>query len=163
MAIGVNKVILIGNLGADPESRTTQSGTTVANLRVATAERRKDREGNWGDHTEWHRVVCFGRTAENVTKYLKKGRQIYVEGSIRTTKYQDKEGRDRYSTEVVANEVHFLGGGGQGQGGGYSGGGPGGDGGGGGGEPYGSGGGGGGGGGGYEGGGHGGGDDDIPF
>jgi single-strand DNA-binding protein len=114
----VNKVILIGNLGADPETRTTPGGVVVSNLRIATTERRKDRDGNWTDHTEWHKVVCFGRTAENVSKFLKKGRQLYVEGALRTQKWQDKEGKDRWTTEVVANEIRFLGGGERGQGGG---------------------------------------------
>ena len=172
--MSVNKVILVGNLGADPESRTTQSGTTVTNLRLATTERQKDREGNWGDHTEWHRVACFGRTAENAARFLRKGRQVYVEGRIRTRKWQDRDGNDRWSTEVIADTIQFLGGrdagGGGGGGGGYSGGGGGGDYGGGGGGYSGGGGGGGGysggGGGGGEGGGapdYGGADDDIPF
>ncbi len=113
----VNTVILIGNLGADPETRTTQGGMTGANLRIATTERRKDKDGNWTDHTEWHRVTCFGKTAENVAKFLKKGRQIYIEGSLRTSKYQDKEGKDRYSTDVIANEIRFLAAGGGGGGG----------------------------------------------
>lgn len=133
----VNKAILIGNLGADPEMRTTGSGTAVANLRLATTERRKDREGNWTDHTEWHNVVVFGRTAENVGKFCKKGKQIFVEGRIQTRKWQDRDGNNRYSTEVVADNVRFLssgsGGGGYsgggGGGGGYSGGGGGGGGG----------------------------------
>lgn len=103
----VNKVILIGNLGADPEARQTQT-TTVVKLRLATAERRKDGE-QWVDHTEWHRVVCFGRTAENVAKYCKKGGRIYVDGALRTTKWQDKDGKDQWSTEIVANSVMFLG------------------------------------------------------
>lgn len=122
--MSVNKVILIGNLGADPESRTSQSGTTVANLRIATTERMKDRDGNWSDHTEWHRVVCFGRTADNVVRYLKKGRQIYVEGRLQTRKWQDRDGNDRWSTEIVANDIRFLGGreGGGGYGGGNGGG-----------------------------------------
>ena len=106
----VNKVILIGNLGADPELRTAGQ-TQVANLRLATTERRKDRDGNWTDHTEWHKVVCFGRTAENVAKFCRKGKQLYIEGSLRTQTWQDKEGKDRWSTEVVANEIRFLGGG----------------------------------------------------
>ena len=124
----VNKVILIGRLGQDPDVRTTGSGSSVANLRIATSERRKDRDGNWGEHTEWHSVVCFGRTAENVGRFLKKGRQIYVEGRLQTRKWQDREGKDRWSTEVVANTVQFLGsgrdggGGGGGGGGGYGGG-----------------------------------------
>ncbi|MEZ4317295.1 MAG: single-stranded DNA-binding protein [Myxococcota bacterium] len=164
----VNKVILVGNLGADPETRTAQSGTMIVNLRLATSDRRKDRDGNWTDHTEWHRVVCFGRTAENVARFCKKGKQIYVEGRIQTQKWTDKDGNDKYTTEIVANEVRFLGGregGGGGGGGGYSGGGGGGgySGGGGGGGGYS----GGGGGGGYSGGGgggdYGGQDDDIPF
>ncbi len=126
----VNKVILIGNLGADPETRTTNSGSMVCNLRIATNERQKDRDGNWSDHTEWHRVVCFGRTAENVGRFLRKGRQIFIEGRIQTQKWQDRDGRDRYTTEIVANQIRFLGGrdggaggGGGGGGGGYQGGG----------------------------------------
>ena len=107
----VNKVILVGNLGADPESRESKSGSTIANLRIATSERTKDREGNWGDHTEWHRVVCFGRTAENVARFLSKGRQVYIEGKIRTRKWQDRDGNDKYTTEIVADQVRFLGGG----------------------------------------------------
>jgi single-strand DNA-binding protein len=115
----VNKVILVGNLGADPEARTTQGGMAIANLRIATSERRKDKDGNWTDHTEWHRVTCFGRTAENAQRFLKKGRQVYIEGALRTTKYQDKKtGEDRYSTEVVCNDLRFLGGGKEGGGGG---------------------------------------------
>ena len=105
----INKATLIGNLGADPEVRAAGS-TQVANLRIATTERVKDREGNWSDHTEWHAVVCFGRTAENAAKYLRKGRQVYVEGKIRTRKWTDKEGRERWSTEIVADALHFLGG-----------------------------------------------------
>ena len=119
----INKVILIGNLGQDPDMRSTQSGSSVANLRIATTERRKDRDGNWNDHTEWHSVVSFGRTAENVGKYCRKGKQIYVEGRLQTRKWQDRDGRDRYSTEVVADNIRFLSGGSsQGQGS-YSGGG----------------------------------------
>ena len=106
----VNRVILVGNLGADPETRNTNSGTSVANLRLATTERRKVGE-TWEDHTEWHRVVCFGRTAENVGKYCRKGKQIYVEGKISTREWQDKDGNRRWSTEVVADVVRFLGGG----------------------------------------------------
>ncbi len=126
----VNKVILVGNLGADPETRTTPGGMVIANLRVATTGREKDKEGNWVDATEWHRVVCFGTTAENAKKFLKKGRQIFVEGKIKTNKWTDQEGKERYTTEIVANEVRFLGGGREGgEGGGYSGGGGGGGGG----------------------------------
>lgn len=105
-----NLVILVCNLGADPESRMSQSGTAVANLRVATTERMKDRDGNWGEQTEWHRVVCFGRTAENVTKFCRKGRQLYIEGRLQTRKWTDKQGQERWSTEIVANDVRFLGG-----------------------------------------------------
>jgi single-strand DNA-binding protein len=129
----VNKVILVGNLGRDPEVRTSQGGMTIASLNIATTERRKDKDGNWGEHTEWHKVALFGKTADNAAKFLKKGRQVYVEGRLQTRKWQDKEGQDRYTTEVVADDLRFLGGGeggGGGQrdrgasgGGGYSGGG----------------------------------------
>ena len=109
MAKGVNKVILIGNLGRDPEVRYTQGGTAVANLRIAVTERRKDGDA-WKDHTEWIDVVCFGKTAENVGQYLQKGRQIYVDGRMQTRNYKDKEGVEKWRTEVVANEVVFIGG-----------------------------------------------------
>lgn len=115
----INKVTLIGNLGADPEVRQSSSGMSIANLRVATNERIKKGD-EWQDHTEWHRVVCFGRTAENVGKYLSKGRSIYVEGKLRTNKWQDKEGKDRYTTEIIADNIKFLGGGEHGGGGGGS-------------------------------------------
>ena len=108
--MGVNKVILLGNLGKDPELRYTAGQTAVCTLNLATGERRKDPSGNWVDHTEWHSVVTFGRTAENCSQYLKKGRQVFVEGRIQTRKWQDKEGRDRYSTEVIASNVQFVGG-----------------------------------------------------
>ncbi len=132
----VNKAILVGNLGQDPEMRTTAGGNAVCNLRIATSDRRKDRDGNWTDHTEWHSVVCFGRTAENVGRFCRKGKQVYVEGRIQTRKWQDRDGKDRWSTEIVADQIRFLGGrdggeGGGGGGGGYSGGGGGGGGGGG--------------------------------
>jgi single-strand DNA-binding protein len=134
----VNKAILVGNLGQDPELRTTGGGTPVVNLRLATTDRRKDREGKWTDYTEWHTVSAFGRTAENVHRFCKKGKQLYVEGKIQTRKWQDRDGRDRYSTEIVADHIRFLGGGGGGGGeSGPSGGGDGGGGDGGGGEiPY---------------------------
>ena len=106
----VNRVTLIGNLGADPEVKTTSGGNTVANLRIATTERRKDRDGNWTDHTEWHSVVVWGKQAENVGKYLTKGRQVYIEGRLQTRKWQDSDGKDRWSTEVNAFDVKFLGG-----------------------------------------------------
>jgi single-strand DNA-binding protein len=110
----VNKATLIGNLGADPEIRTTANGTSVGNLRIATTDRRKDRDGNWNDHTEWHNVVVFGKTAENVGRFCRKGKQIYVEGRIQTRKWQDRDGRDRYTTEIVADNVRFLSGSGDG-------------------------------------------------
>ena len=118
--MGVNKAILVGNLGADPELRYTNNQTAVCTLSIATGERRKDPSGQWVDHTEWHKVVVFGKTAENCTNYLKKGREVFVEGRIQTRKWQDKEGRDRYTTEVVANNVQFLGGKGAGAGAGPS-------------------------------------------
>ncbi len=110
MARGVNKAILIGNLGNDPDIRYTASGAAVANISLATAESWKDKEtGEKQERTEWHRVVFFGRLAEIVGEYLRKGSQIYVEGRLQTRKWQDKEGRDRYTTEIVANEMQMLG------------------------------------------------------
>jgi single-strand DNA-binding protein len=107
----VNKVILVGNLGADPEIRTAASGTTIAKLRLATTHNRKDRDGNWSKQTEWHAIVAFARTAENIGKYCKKGKQLYVEGRIETEKWQDKDtGKDRYKTVIIASDVRFLGG-----------------------------------------------------
>lgn len=114
----INKVILIGNLGQDPELRSTGGGTAVVNLRIATSERRKDRDGNWADHTEWHSVIAFGRTAENVAQHVKKGRQLYIEGRLQTRQWEDKDGGKRSSTEVVADIVRFLGGREEGGGGG---------------------------------------------
>jgi single-strand DNA-binding protein len=108
--MGINKVILVGNLGRDPEVRHSGDGRAIATVSLATTEKRKDASGNWVDHTEWHRVVMFGKTAELAEKYLKKGRQIYVEGKIRTNKWQDKEGKDRYTTEILCNDMQFLGG-----------------------------------------------------
>jgi single-strand DNA-binding protein len=105
-----NRVILLGNLGKDPEVRYTQGGTTVANLRIATTERRPDGNGGWQDQTEWHSVVVFGKQADNVKKYLTKGRQVMVEGSLRTRQWQDQQGQKRYSTEVVARDIRFVGG-----------------------------------------------------
>tara|TARA_Y100000114_G_scaffold102928_1_gene96057 strand:- start:1056 stop:1454 length:399 start_codon:yes stop_codon:yes gene_type:complete len=106
--MSVNKAILVGRLGVDPELRTTGSGTHVVNMRMATTDRRKEGE-QWVDHTEWHNVTVWGRTAENVAKFCTKGKEIYVEGKIQTRKYQDKSGMDRYSTEIVADNVRFLG------------------------------------------------------
>jgi single-strand DNA-binding protein len=111
MARGVNKVILIGNLGADPETRAMPSGTTVANLRVATSESWRDKQtGEQQERTEWHRVAFFGRLAEVAGEYLRKGSQVYIEGSLRTRKWQDKQGNERYSTEIVGNDLQMLGG-----------------------------------------------------
>lgn len=106
----VNKVILIGNLGKDPEVRYLPSGEAVANITLATTDSWKDKSsGEKKEATEWHRVAFFGRLAEIVGQYLKKGRQVYVEGSLRTRKWTDKEGQERYTTEVVANEMKMLG------------------------------------------------------
>lgn len=112
----VNKVILIGNLGADPELRSTQTGQSVCSLRLATSEKYKDRDGNMQERTEWHKVVVWGPQAETVNKYCKKGKQIFLEGRIQTRKWQDKNGADQYTTEIVAENVRFLGGGGAGAG-----------------------------------------------
>jgi len=106
----VNKVILVGNLGADPELRNTGGGQAVSTIRLATTDRVKDKDGAWTDRTEWHNVVLWGRTAEVVHQYAKKGRQLYIEGRLQTRKWQDKDGNDRYSTEVVAETVKLLGG-----------------------------------------------------
>jgi single-strand DNA-binding protein len=128
MARGINKVILVGNLGADPETRAMPSGSTVANLRIATSESWRDKQsGEQQERTEWHRVALFGRLGEIAAEYLKKGSQVYIEGSLRTRKWQDKQGNERFSTEIVANEMQMLGsgrGGGAGTGasGGYGGG-----------------------------------------
>jgi single-strand DNA-binding protein len=111
MARGINKVILVGNLGADPETRAMPSGTTVANLRIATSESWRDKQsGEQQERTEWHRVALFGRLAEIAGEYLRKGSQVYIEGSLRTRKWQDKQGNERYTTEIVANDMQMLGG-----------------------------------------------------
>lgn len=107
---GVNKVILLGRLGADPEVRTLESGTKVSSIRLATTERYKDRNGQQQESTEWHNVVFWRGLADIVEKYLKKGDQVYVEGRIKTRKWTDKDGNDRYSTDIVANEMTMLGG-----------------------------------------------------
>ena len=110
MARGVNKVILVGNLGRDPEVRYTSSGTAVANVTIATSEQWKDKQsGQSQERTEWHNVVFYNRLAEIAGEYLRKGSQIYVEGSLRTRKWQDKTGNDRYTTEIIANEMQMLG------------------------------------------------------
>ncbi|WP_227243526.1 single-stranded DNA-binding protein [Paraburkholderia caribensis] len=120
----VNKVILVGNLGADPEVRYLPSGDAVANIRLATTDRYKDKQsGEFKEMTEWHRISFFGRLAEIVSEYLKKGSAVYIEGRIRTRKYQAQDGTDRYSTEIVAEQMQMLGGrGGAGGGGGDDGG-----------------------------------------
>ena len=117
---GVNKVILVGHLGADPETRYTQSGTAITTLSVATSEQWTDKQsGQKQERTEWHRVKLFGKLAEIAGEYLKKGRTVYIEGSLRTEKYTGKDGIERYSTDVIAREMQMLGGGeGQGQRGG---------------------------------------------
>jgi single-strand DNA-binding protein len=118
MARGINKVILIGNLGQDPETKAMPSGTTVCNLRLATSESWKDKQtGETKEQTEWHTVAMFGRLAEIAGEYLRKGSQVYIEGRLRTRKWQDKNGNDRYTTEIVANEMQMLGGRGGGMGG----------------------------------------------
>jgi single-strand DNA-binding protein len=115
MAKGVNKVFLLGNVGKDPEIRTTGSGMTVASFSLATAERAKDPQGNWTDKTEWHNIVCFQRTAEVVRDYVKKGSQILVEGKISNRSWDDKEtGQKKYRTEILVNELTLLGGRGEG-------------------------------------------------
>ena len=109
MARGVNKVILIGNLGKDPEVRYMPSGSAVTNISIATSETWKDKQsGEQQERTEWHNVVFFNRLAEIAGEYLKKGSRVYVEGSLRTRKWQDKEGKDRYTTEIVAGEMQML-------------------------------------------------------
>ena len=111
MAKGVNKVLLLGNVGKDPEMRATQGGTVVAQLTLATADRQKDQTGNWVDKTEWHNLVCFNRTAEIVRDYVKKGTQLYIEGKIQTRSWDDKEsGQKKYRTEIIVNELTLLGG-----------------------------------------------------
>jgi single-strand DNA-binding protein len=123
MAKGVNKVLLLGNVGKDPEIRSTAGGMTVASFSLATADRQKDAQGNWTDKTEWHNLVCFQRTAEVVRDYVKKGTQLFIEGKIQTRSWDDKEsGQKKYRTEILVNELTLLGGkpGGEGSSGGYS-------------------------------------------
>jgi single-strand DNA-binding protein len=109
----VNKAILIGNLGADPELRYTASGTAVASFNMATTERYKDKNGEQQERTEWHSIVCWGRMGELANEYLRKGRSVYIEGRIQTRNYEDKDGIKRYKTEIVAQQMQFLGGRGQ--------------------------------------------------
>lgn len=111
MARGINKVILVGNLGRDPEVRYTSNGGAVANIAVATTEQWRDKQsGQTQERTEWHRVVMFGRLGEIAGEYLKKGSQVYIEGKLQTRKWQDQGGQDRYTTEIVANDMQMLGG-----------------------------------------------------
>src|ERR1043165_7124753 len=118
MARGVNKVILVGNLGADPDTRYMPSGKAVTNIRVATSESWKDRTtGDMQERTEWHSIVMYDKLGEIAAEYLRKGSQVYIEGKIRTRKWQDKEGKDRYTTEIIADQMQMLGGRGGGGGG----------------------------------------------
>ncbi len=125
MARGINKVILVGNLGADPETRYMPSGSAVTNLSVATSESWKDKQtGEQNERTEWHKVVMFDRLAEIAAEYLRKGSQVYIEGKLQTRKWQDRDGNDRWTTEIRASEMQMLGGrGGAGGGGSFGGGG----------------------------------------
>ena len=109
MARGINKVILVGNLGSDPEIRYTGSGTAVCNFSLATSESYKDRDGNQVENTEWHRVVAWARLAEICGEYLKKGRQVYIEGQLQTRQWEDKDGNTKYTTEIKAREMQMLG------------------------------------------------------
>ena len=111
MARGINKVILVGNLGADPETRYMPSGSAVTNLSVATSETWKDKQtGEQKERTEWHKVAMFNRLAEIAAEYLRKGSQVYIEGKLRTRKWQDRDGNDRWTTEIIADEMQMLGG-----------------------------------------------------
>lgn len=122
MAKGVNKVLLLGNVGKDPEIKSSAGGTIIASFSLATADRAKDQTGNWVDKTEWHNLVAFNRTAEIVRDYVKKGTQIFVEGKIQTRSYDDKNsGQKKYFTEIIVNELTLLGGKPGGSSGGYEG------------------------------------------
>ena len=115
MARGINKVIIVGNLGNDPDVKYSQGGSAITTISVATSEQWKDKQtGQMQERTEWHRVKFFGRLAEIAGEYLKKGRQVYIEGSLRTDKYTGKDGVERYTTDIIANEMQMLGGGGEG-------------------------------------------------
>ncbi len=117
MAEGINKVILVGNLGADPELRYTSGGQAVCDMRMATSEKWTGKDGQPNERTEWHRIVVWGRSAESCNEYLHKGSQAYVDGRIQTRKWEDRDGNTRYTTEIVANRVLFLSGGGRRSGG----------------------------------------------
>jgi single-strand DNA-binding protein len=121
MSRGINKVILVGNLGNDPEVRYSQSGAAITTISVATSDSWTDKNGEKQERTEWHRVKFFGKLAEIAGEYLKKGRQVYIEGALRTEKYTDKNGVDKYSTDIIANEMQMLGGVGGGAGAGEGG------------------------------------------
>jgi single-strand DNA-binding protein len=122
MARGINKVIIVGNLGQDPETRYMPSGAAVTNFTVATNESWKDKQtGEQKDRTEWHRVAMFNRLAEIAAEYLRKGSQVYIEGKLRTRKWQGQDGNDRYTTEIIADEMQMLGGRGEGGGGNFGG------------------------------------------
>lgn len=110
MSKGVNKVILVGNLGNDPEVRYSQGGSAIASISVATSEKWKDKNGEAQERTEWHRVKAFGKLAEIIGEYCKKGQTVYIEGSLRTEKYTDKQGVEKYSTDIIADEMQMLGG-----------------------------------------------------
>lgn len=111
MARGINKVIIVGNLGQDPDTRYMPSGSAVTNITVATNESWKDKQtGEQKDRTEWHKVTMYGKLAEVAAEYLRKGSQVYIEGKLRTRKWQDKQGKDRYTTEIIADEMQMLGG-----------------------------------------------------
>ena len=122
MARGVNKVILVGNLGNDPDMKYTQGGMAICTLSVATTSVRKDKDGNQQEKTEWHRVKLFGKLGEIAGEYLRKGRQVYIEGSIRYDKFTGQDGVEKYFTDIVADEMQMLGGGAEGGGGGSGGG-----------------------------------------
>jgi single-strand DNA-binding protein len=118
MARGINKVILVGNLGADPDTRYMPSGKAVTNIRVATSESWKDKQtGDMQERTEWHSIVMYDKLGEIAAEYLRKGSQVFIEGKLRTRKWQDKEGKDRYTTEIIADQMQMLGGRGGGGGG----------------------------------------------
>jgi single-strand DNA-binding protein len=123
----VNKVILVGNLGRDAELKFTPSGFPISSFSLATTDRRRDKDNNWQDKTEWHRIKLLGKQAESLQDYLKKGKQIYVEGRLETRSWDDKDGQKKYMTEIIADRVQLLGGRGEGGGGGRSSGGRGGD------------------------------------
>ncbi len=116
MARGINKVILVGNLGNDPDTKYTQGGMAITKISLATTSVRKDKDGNQQERTEWHRVTFFGKLGEIAGEYLRKGSQCYIEGSIRYDKYTDKEGVEKYSTDIIADEMQMLGGRGEGRG-----------------------------------------------